>query len=70
MSRIEDIREQIRSYSPGLDESQVRYAAEVTFIREGYVQRMADTKPFSQEWNDLSKSIVECEVVLARYGLV
>lgn len=70
MSRIEDIKTQVRNYSPGLDETQVRHAAEIIFIREGFVQRMAETKVLSPEWKDFSKRIVECEVVLARYGLV
>jgi hypothetical protein len=70
MIDIERIRERIRNFAPHLTESEVKHAAEVTAIRVGYVLRLDGVDIFSPLWNQLSRDIVECEVVLSKYGLV
>jgi hypothetical protein len=67
---LDKIKWRIREYQPDITDDVLDVAAPTMLLRNGYVEDMARSVPFSPEWDEASMRITECDVILARFGLV
>ena len=71
VARRSVIREQVLRLNSHLSEDALDVVVPTIELREAYVRDMAAAPgPLSPEWNEASRKIVECEVILANFGLV
>lgn len=65
-----DLKMQLSNSRPDLPEDVLDLLTNTIVLRDSFVSDMAAAKLLSPEWNEASKRIFECDVILSNYDMV